>query len=118
MCVCVCVCVKSFICAFSFGPSSAKIAKAVAQMAKSFPTVCRGSTTYYSLLTPWIPYQHCSQAIQASLREVGLSSQRLQRVCQDSSVPDPAGRTRLIVNSSFDVAKAARHLVMCVQQEQ
>ncbi len=52
-----------------------------------------------------------------SLQEVKNASQRLQTECQDGSQSDLAYRTRQIISSAYDVAKAARHLVMCVEQD-
>ena len=60
-----------------------------------------------------------SQFIQVSLREVTTASQKLKTACCDTSrQSDLAYRTRHIINSAYDVAKAARHLVMCVEQEE
>ena len=52
-----------------------------------------------------------------SLREVVLAAKHLQGECRVSGHSDLAFRTRHIINSAYDVAKAARHLVMCVEQE-
>ena len=58
-----------------------------------------------------------SQAVQVSLQEVNNATQKLQTECQDGSQSDLAFRTRQIISSAYDVAKAARHLVMCVEQD-
>ena len=52
-----------------------------------------------------------------SLREVIQAAKRLQGECRVSGHSDLAFRTRHIINSAYDVAKAARHLVLCVEQE-
>ena len=60
-----------------------------------------------------------SQFIQVSLREVTTASQKLKTACHDTSrQSDLAYRTRHIINSAYDVAKAARHLVTCVEKEE
>ncbi len=78
--------------------------------------------------TPYTPHTHhtphpahtqkpSSQAVQVSLQEVRNASQRLQTEYQDGSQSDLAYRIRQIISSAYDVAKAARHLVMCVEQD-
>ena len=66
----------------------------------------------------FLSLQAQSRAVNVSLREVTNAAHKLQEECrQISSHSDLAYRTRLIINSAYDVAKAARHLVMCVEQE-
>lgn len=83
----------------SFVPCSLKIVRAVDAMTKMFPA----KPSY--------------QEMVGSVREVTLAAQKLQSECRVSPNADLAFKTRLIINSAYDVAKAARHLVMCVEQE-
>ena len=57
------------------------------------------------------------QEVRVSLREMVGASQRLRSECTMVSHSDIALRTRQIINSAYDVAKAARHLVLCCEQD-
>ena len=54
--------------------------------------------------------------VQDSLREVVLMAQRLNSECKSAGHTDLAFHTRHIVNCAYDVAKAARQLISCVEQ--
>jgi DNA gyrase/topoisomerase IV subunit A len=84
----------------SFGPCSAKTRQAVETMTKLFPA--NPSPT----------------EVRVSLREMVAASQRLSNECTQVSHSDIVLRTRQIINSAYDVAKAARHLVLCCEQNQ
>ena len=64
------------------------------------------------------PQKPSSPEVQVSLREVHQAAKRLQDQCHDSGrSTDLAFRTRHIINSAYDVAKAARQLIISVEQE-
>lgn len=56
------------------------------------------------------------QEVAVSIRELERSTQHLQRECQTPSQQDLAYHTRLIMNSAYDVAKATRFLVTCMEK--
>ena len=58
-----------------------------------------------------------SSEVRVSLREMVAASQRLRSECTQSGHADIALRTRQIISSAYDVAKAARHLVLCCEQD-
>jgi len=63
--------------------------------------------------------QGCSQEVSTALREVKHAAYKLKSETCDVTAGhmDVAYRTRLIINSAYDVAKACRHLVTYVEQE-
>ena len=106
----------------SFPPCSLKISKAVDAMVKVFPPVS-DSTPKDAHRTLHYPTSSSSQKpsspqVQVSLREVHQAAKRLQAQCHDSGhSTDLAFRTRHIINSAYDVAKAARQLIVSVEHE-
>lgn len=54
----------------------------------------------------------------AAVREVTNAAHKLQEECTKSSHSDMAYRTKVIINLAYDVAKASRHLVTYVEQQE
>ena len=109
---------------FSFPPCSLKICKAVEAMVKVFPPVSDNTpkdahyTLYYPTSSSSSSQKPSSPQVQVSLREVHQAAKRLQDQCRDSGhSTDLAFRTRHIINSAYDVAKAVRQLIISVEQE-
>ena len=107
----------------SFPPCSLKISKAVDAMVKVFPPVSDNTpkdahcTVHYPT-TSSSSQKPSSPQVQVSLHEVHQAAKRLQDQCHDSGhSTDLAYRTRHIINSAYDVAKAARQLIVSVEQE-
>ena len=70
--------------------------------------------SFFSFPSP----QGSSREVRVSLNEVMHATTKLQEECRKTpGHSDLAYRTRLIINSAYDVAKACRHLVMCVEQD-
>ena len=108
----------------SFPPCSLKISKAVDAMVKVFPPVSDSTpkdahhTLHYPTSSSSSSQKPSSPQVQVSLREVHQAAKRLQAQCHDSGhSTDLAFRTRHIINSAYDVAKAARQLIVSVEQE-
>ena len=59
-----------------------------------------------------------SQNVENSVQRLSKASSNLAAECQNSAHTDQAQQTRLIMNGAYDVAKAARHLVTCVETAQ
>ena len=56
-----------------------------------------------------------SPELIGSIRELESATNHLQKECQNPSHQDLAYHTRLVITSAYDVVKAAKFLVTCME---